>query len=118
MADEVNPDFHEFAWDPDVDRICVKWGFGRVMESAARQWSGRDPQGALTVGPPKRSNERDRWLSENAEKILEVLTFADLGINTVRLANGGAMETEGRERARIEAIREIAGRFRVLSGNT
>lgn len=36
--------------DGSVERLCLLYGFGAVMTSAARQWKARDPVGALTVG--------------------------------------------------------------------
>jgi len=38
------------AQDKAVLAVCADWGFGAVMESAARQWRERDPIGAFTVG--------------------------------------------------------------------
>jgi hypothetical protein len=36
--------------DGIVLRVCQKYGFGAVIDSAARQWRDRDPNGAFTVG--------------------------------------------------------------------
>jgi len=37
--------------DLPVRSLCDRFGFGAVMDSAARLWYLRDPDGALTVGP-------------------------------------------------------------------
>ncbi len=37
--------------DPEVKAICERIGYGAVMDSAARQWAEKSPEGALTVGP-------------------------------------------------------------------
>lgn len=37
--------------DAAVLRLCEQWGFGAVMDSAARQWRRRDPVGAFLLGP-------------------------------------------------------------------
>lgn len=37
--------------DAAVLDLCMRVGFGAVMDSAARQWRKRDPKGAFTVGP-------------------------------------------------------------------
>jgi hypothetical protein len=36
---------------PAVLALCQRHGFGAVMDSAARQWFKRDPNGAHVVGP-------------------------------------------------------------------
>lgn len=36
--------------DPEVLAVCERLGFGAVMDSAARQWRKRDPEGAFAVG--------------------------------------------------------------------
>lgn len=110
------PDFYEERWDPEVERLCIKHGWGAVFQSVARQWSGRDPSGALTVGPPVRLNceERNVWLAENGEKILEVLELAQLGMDIRQLSVGVSPAIQGRDEARIRALREIVERFRGL----
>lgn len=115
MTADPRPEFHEESWDAEIERLCLKHGFWRVMESVSRQWSGRDPHGALTVGPPGRSSRRDAWLAENAEKILEVLRFAEAGI--VMASTHETYTSRQRDMARLDAIREIAQRQRMLSGN-
>ena len=35
----------------DVKRLCERWDYGAVMDAVAALWFGRDPVGALTVGP-------------------------------------------------------------------
>ena len=37
--------------DAEVAALCECIGYGAVMDSAARQWFLKDPDGALTVGP-------------------------------------------------------------------
>ena len=37
--------------DPAVLALCEHYGYGAVMDSAARQWRRRDPMGAFTCGP-------------------------------------------------------------------
>ena len=36
--------------DAAVGRLCEQWGYGAVMDSAARQWRRKDPDGAFLVG--------------------------------------------------------------------
>lgn len=40
--------------DGIILQLCERIGFGPVMDSVARQWRVRDPDGAFTVGPPIR----------------------------------------------------------------
>ena len=37
--------------DAEVKVLCERYGFGAVMDSAARQWFLRDRDGAFTCGP-------------------------------------------------------------------
>jgi hypothetical protein len=37
--------------DAHVLALCERFGFGAVMDSAARQWFKRDPNGSFVVGP-------------------------------------------------------------------
>ncbi len=37
--------------DPHVRLLCERYGYGAVMDSAARQWRAKDPVGAFLVGP-------------------------------------------------------------------
>ena len=37
--------------DEHVAALCRMYGYGAVMDAAARLWSREDPNGALTVGP-------------------------------------------------------------------
>ncbi len=37
--------------DPIVERLCEQWGYGAVMDAAARLWAQKDPMGAHTTGP-------------------------------------------------------------------
>lgn len=37
--------------DNEVDDLCMTWGYGAVMDSAARQWQRKDPVGAFVTGP-------------------------------------------------------------------
>ena len=37
--------------DPHVRLLCERYGYGAVMDSAARQWREKDPIGAFMVGP-------------------------------------------------------------------
>lgn len=46
----VQPENWKVTEDAAVERLCLLYGFGAVMQSAARQWLARDPVGALTVG--------------------------------------------------------------------
>lgn len=50
--------------------------------------------------------ERDRWLADNAEPILEVMEFARSGIDLP-----GFSKNFYRDRARIDAVREMIGRY-------
>jgi hypothetical protein len=36
--------------DAAVGALCERWGYGAVMDSAARQWRRKDPSGAFLVG--------------------------------------------------------------------
>lgn len=54
--------------DPEVLALCLRYGFGAVMQSASRQWRARDPIGAKSVGecygvlkasPPAEAPEAD-----------------------------------------------------------
>ena len=47
----VQPQNWQVNEDAAIERLCLLYGFGAVMQSAARQWLARDPIGALTVGP-------------------------------------------------------------------
>jgi hypothetical protein len=37
--------------DAEVAALCERWGYGAVMDSAARQWRKKDPSGCFLVGP-------------------------------------------------------------------
>ena len=37
--------------DAMVRELCERFGYGAVMDSAARQWREKDPDGAFSVGP-------------------------------------------------------------------
>lgn len=37
--------------DDHVAALCEMYGYGAVMDAAARLWAREDPNGALTVGP-------------------------------------------------------------------
>lgn len=43
--------------DAEILNLCLKHGFGAVMDSAARQWQQRDKIGAFVVGPCRGSVE-------------------------------------------------------------
>jgi hypothetical protein len=47
--------------DAEVLALCELYGFGAVMDSAARQWTRRDPVGAFYIGGalgyPRRDHE-------------------------------------------------------------
>lgn len=43
--------------DREVLKLCLRIGFGAVIDSAARQWQLRDPMGAFVVGPCRGSIE-------------------------------------------------------------
>ncbi len=36
---------------PAIEALCVRYGYGVVMETVAALWAAQDPLGALTVGP-------------------------------------------------------------------
>lgn len=42
---------HTTNWEGVVAATCDAFGFGFVMQVAARVWRDRDPKGALVVGP-------------------------------------------------------------------
>jgi hypothetical protein len=48
--------------DAAVDALCERFGYGAVMDAAARLWARRDPRGALTVGPCRATVESARAL--------------------------------------------------------
>jgi hypothetical protein len=46
--------------DVEVEELAFAWGYGAVMQSAARLWARRNPDGALTVGPCSSVQEREQ----------------------------------------------------------
>lgn len=43
--------------DDEILLLCLRYGFGAVIDSAARQWQKRDSWGAFVVGPCRGSVE-------------------------------------------------------------
>lgn len=81
--------------DGAVEALCLTWGFGAVMGSAARQWAARDPVGALTVGPcapcpPPSAACRDVLAERNRQVSVEGWTPAHDDAHT-----GGELATAG-----------------------
>lgn len=37
--------------DEHIAYLCERYGYGAVMDAAARLWARKDPRGAFTVGP-------------------------------------------------------------------
>lgn len=62
--------------DPVVRDLCERRGYGAVMDSAARQWFLRDPDGARVVGPCAGSV---RWAMAGGDhrRLLELLDLMD-----------------------------------------
>lgn len=36
--------------DEEIRKLCEKWGYGAVMDSAMRQWIQKDQMGAFYIG--------------------------------------------------------------------
>lgn len=68
--------------------------------------------GAQWEGARGKFTDRDRWLAESAERILEVMDYAS---NAIALTDGrGVCRNPDRERARVEAVKEMVRRFKAL----
>ena len=39
--------------EPTIKRLCEQWGYGAIMDAAARLWAYKDPVGAHTTGPSR-----------------------------------------------------------------
>jgi hypothetical protein len=65
--------------DAAVLALCERYGFGAVMDSAARQWFKRDPNGAHVVGPGA-AIARSVWEAVNGKAVGDLWqAFARVG---------------------------------------
>jgi hypothetical protein len=53
--------------DAEVEALCLRHGYGAVMDAAARLWARRDALGAKTVGPCRATVQAARRLVGQGE---------------------------------------------------